>query len=56
MKNEKTCKNLKGGASMKMMMLISENKKGSKKAALRKQNAKEKKYRTNTMSYLFDLD
>ena len=47
--------NLKGGASMRLEF-ISETKKGSKKAALRKQNQKERKHRNNTMSYLMDLD
>lgn len=55
-KDSRTNKNLKGGASMKMMMFISEEKRGSKKAAMRKQVSKERKYKTNCLSYLDYLD
>lgn len=41
---------------MKMMMFISEEKRGSKKAAMRKQVNKERKYKTNCLSYLDYLD
>lgn len=55
-KNTKNKTNLaKGGASMKVNF-ISETKKGSKKAAKRKALAKEKKYKTNMLSYLCELD
>ena len=50
-----TAKSTKGGASMRINF-ISEVKKGSKKTAQRKALAKERKYKTNMLSYLYDLD
>ncbi len=46
----------KGGASMKVNFISETTKKGSKKAAKRKALAKEKKYKTNMLSYLCELD